>query len=309
MKQWIFFVLLFCLIQGLRAQEATLFSPVEFSELDSVEIRKLFRASKHDIWIGTKGKGIFRWREDHLAKLTSNQEGFLTGFIAIEEDADANIWFGARGMMSINGESCRVLSEEVSSTVIFSFTIDRKGNLYAGGNRGFHQYSKKKEWLEIPASKQLNHQVVHDLIVDKNQAWIATRKGGLNYIKKGKLLKSFLTESNCRKLLQLNNRDILVGTNNGVFRINPKDELSTLVAGKLLLPEFEDAKGDIWFSSEREGIIKYDGKQWWRIANEGVLTSQQVFTIIDVEEELWLGTNAGLQRLSKAEIPWQKMNL
>lgn len=308
MSKILVFSFLFSSFYGIHAQKNVLFTPAYLSDLKSVEVRKLYTSSSGVIWIGTKGQGIYRWRENQLEKLSSTEEGIMTGFIAIMEDQEGSMWFGARGLMSVKGNQWRPVSGEQSSTVIFSFTRDKKGRLYAGGNKGMHRCSKEGQWIDMAVNEQLSHPVVHDLIIDKRNIWAATRKAGLNYFKKGKLVGSYLTETNCRKLLQLKNGDVLIGTNSGLFSINAKEELENLYPNKLLFPEFEDEEGQIWCSSEQEGLYRFDGTDWWRMTQKGNSNSHHLFSIIESGNEIWLGTKSGIVRLRKGDIEWEKLS-
>jgi ligand-binding sensor domain-containing protein len=62
----------------------------------------VFTDSRGDVWIGTRGNGVYRHSAAGLAHLTS-REGLLGNQVrAIAEDGQGNIWIGTRG----GGVSC-----------------------------------------------------------------------------------------------------------------------------------------------------------------------------------------------------------
>ena len=278
----------------------------DWNSLQGSEVRKIYQTSQGAIWIGTRSDGIFRYRNESIEKVVPESGNLLSGFISIIEDAEGVLWLGGRGLMKYGLDEFTLIQGGPTSTVFFSMEEDELGNLYFGGNRGYDIYTREKSW--ITAAESLRGKVVHDIIVrDNKDVILATRKSGLIYLSEGSEIEYHLPGINCRKLFELSDGTVLISTNEGVFRMSKNQEIERLISGKILFPEFEDREGNIWFSSEADGIYKYDGIDWWN--NTGAeLKTRVVFTMIEVgNEQLLIGTNEGIKRLGKSRISWKKL--
>lgn len=149
------------------------------------------------------------------------------------------------------------------------------------------------------------------ILKDKqSNLWIGTEENGINIyfnsLNKFPLYNSSngLGNDFIYSIRQLNNKNILIGTENGLYSLNPttnevsdynsllkKDQISTV------LSLLEDSQGRIWIGSYGQGIIVYDPKT----KKETKLLSEnnKIGTILELIEDsngtIWAGTfEAGL---------------
>src|SRR5688500_14800353 len=59
-------------------------------------------------------------------------------------------------------------------------------------------------------------------------------------------------------------------------------------------PLIQDKAGNLWFSTAREGVYRYDGKTFTNFTEKDGLSNNAVFTILeDSAGKLWFGTADG----------------
>ena len=165
------------------SQEVT-YVKQSFDSIENKEIRGLFEDSKSNVWLSTKGQGIYRIKGKKIYKMEITNSKASNGFISSLEDGK-DLWFAARGVIKLNGNTSESLNKEkIKSTVVFSISKDDSGIIYFSGNRGVDILNEGK-WSYYNTSNGLKHQVVHDTKKDRyGNLWFATRKGGLNMLDK-----------------------------------------------------------------------------------------------------------------------------
>jgi len=103
-----------------------------------------------------------------------------------------------------------------------------------------------------------------------------------------------------------NENEILVGTNNeGLFKIS-NDSISTygpsILEGNTILNFIKDSKGTMWLATEGNGLIalKSDTTLHYNVSNG--LPSNTVNTVTEIENSIYIGTQAGLCMLKDGRI-------
>lgn len=253
---------------------------VSYEKVSEVEFKSLaFRSTMLDengvLWLGTRDQGIYRWKGENYYRLTFSDANLaMNGASSIVSHNDGNMYFTGRDVGVLNiatGDWSRLTSKDLKSTVVFNARV--LGNVvFFSGNRGVSILSRHEGVLFLNDSLAEVYPVVHDLISDNDERfWLATRKGGLIVSNKaGDGWDQFFPETNCWKLFKSANGDIWVGSNKGLIHYTYANEsFEILKEGELLLPDFEDEKGNLWMSSESQGIWTYDGASWEQVSEGG----------------------------------------
>ncbi len=105
----------------------------------------------------------------------------------------------------------------------------------------------------------------------QNNLWIGTEENGVNIyfnsLNKFPLynFNNGLTNDFVYSIYQLNNKNILIGTENGLFNLNSQSQVISDYSQVLrkhrmytVLSLFEDSKGNIWIGSYGQGIVVYN---------------------------------------------------
>jgi signal transduction histidine kinase len=240
----------------------------------------LLAARDGSLWIGTRHRGLFRWRDgrmDHFGP----QEG-LDGpnVCGLFEDRDGIIWIGttagelhtyAGGRLSRSFGS----ADGVVGGMLASFAQDREGRIWIGSNSDglsiyeggrFHRLSD----AESPPSRSIS-----GLLIDsRGDLWVGTASHGL-FRKRGNRYEPFgVAQGLSHRLvaLMLEDREgtLWVSTGSGISRLT-RDRIDDLAAGRRAnldpivlgrgdgLQQVEGSGGGF----DPSGLRDRDGKLWF----------------------------------------------
>ncbi|GEM_PF-3767266 len=293
MMRFVYGCLLFWTLSGVYAQQSETFLVEDKNLLNQLEFRSLLEDRHGNLWLGTRGKGLFRLSGDTLCRVDLKADNIdFNGAASITEDDEGRLFFTGRGVLLYSNASWQMLDAgKLRSTVVFN-AYAREEALFFASNKGVTIISGDGETSYLEGNSAPPHPVVHDVRVDKKGSmWLATRKTGLQVWYSGNTSWTGHHESaNCRKLLESRNGDIWVGSTAGVMHYDQEDQhLSLLKEGELLLPEFEDARGTLWFSSESLGVWTCFQDNWVQQSTEGS------FDVIQRKNgTVWSATSQGL---------------
>ncbi len=292
LKSAIFHVLIFIHFSLMsQTQYGVKYLPVSSDILDTTEVRTLLMDDQKNLWIGTRGNGIFKQSGGKLFRLESNGSE-LQGAITIAQDQAGDIWFGARGLWRLQGDSLFAYPESFIGNRV-NFSIKRFEDLILIGGSNGAVAIKNGDVVELLNSqKGLPHPVVHDAYFDRknNTWWFATRKSGLVRYKEG-VWDVFLPDQNCRKLL-IDGEHLYIGTSNGLFNIDTSNpsEIQGIYTGAMVIPEFID-QNVLWCSSEEMGVLKVSGEDVEQI---NIGSAPIVYCAIKDGPKILLGTDQGV---------------
>lgn len=222
------------------------------------------------LWIGTEGGGLIRARDRNFVNYPT-KDGLTNSFVrAVYEDHAGTIWVGAdQGLFKVVGSTITRVDgvNGIPSIFVRSIMEDRKGNVWVGGTAllEFTGGSFAKEY-------SLDRSLTGILIT----SMLTTRDGTL-----------------------------WVGTLLGLFRLEkaakpPFVRVPGLSAQVAVLHEGLD--GMLWVGSVGQGLYVYREHRLVHLPSPN-LPSQTIQAILeDREKNIWLGTRAGILRLSKTPV-------
>jgi len=270
------------------------FEQIEMDVLDTLEVRSLYRDKEGDLWIGTKGQGIFKLSGEVLFKLTANS--FTPeGAISIMQDSQGAIWLAGKGLWKVDDKSITSFPESFTGNrVNFSLGLNTDGGVVVSGSSGVSVLKENQLVLQLNEESGLGHSVVHDAYQNEsNEWWLATRKVGLNKYE-GREWKNYLTELNCRKILPIESSKLLIGVSDGLIEFNTKTKEYKWVrkSGFSLLPTLKTEEGVVWCVGDEQGLWRYKKGKIRKVK----LTNDP--TVFSVEKhnssQLLIGTDKGI---------------
>ena len=151
----------------------------------------------------------------------------------------------------------------------------------------------------------------------KGYMWFANEGGGITKFD-GKQFVSYtvddgLINNTATYIFEDNQQNLWIGTTQGVSKFdgikftNYKNiDIDTVTIYHI----FQDKAGNIWFSSNGGGLIKYDGKKFIKFTIKNGLPTNDIFCALeDNESNLWIGTyKKGLCKVSANDISQNKVN-
>ncbi|HXR25681.1 MAG TPA: two-component regulator propeller domain-containing protein, partial [Candidatus Binataceae bacterium] len=260
-----------------------------------------------NLWIGTRGAGLVRWRDGKLVKLDTNLfDG--ADLRAFYEDDEGSLWVGSTGVGLIRLRDPKFAPfgepEGLQGNVTWSITPRARGGLWVGTDAGLSSYIDGKfEHVAGPHGHE-NTRVRavyegHDGVV-----WAGTDGAGV-YRLDGAHIASFdpsngLSGATVTAIEEDRHGRIWIGTNAGLDRIeNGKITSMAAViegggaAGVGLI--HEDRAGNLWVATEAHGLFLFDGQHTRQLGLADGLPSNWVVALHEDERGvIWLGTTDGL---------------
>jgi ligand-binding sensor domain-containing protein/signal transduction histidine kinase len=231
-------------------------------------INCLFAARDGSLWIGTEGGGLFRYRDGAFQSYPA-RDGLTNEFVrAIYEDGSGKVWVGSdQGLFQVTGSSMTRIDNRRGIPAIFvrAITGDTTGRVWVAGTTllEFDRGSLVKQY-DLPGGPSRN------LVI----SMLAARDGTL-----------------------------WLGTLSGLHRFSASvilDRMPGIAAQVSALSESSD--GTLWAGTNGDGIFSYRDGHLAHIAPSN-LASQTIEAVFeDGERNLWLGTRAGMVRLSRTPV-------
>ncbi|MEQ8472594.1 MAG: two-component regulator propeller domain-containing protein [Marinoscillum sp.] len=294
------------------------------------------------LWFGTRGglqkydpssQKFTRYVHQELANSISHSDVRSLTF-----DQEGNLWIGTyNGLnkMSKEGQFTRIINDpndaqSLSKNTIKSTFIDRKGTLwvgvyYGGINMLDETNGNFTNYQEVPAGDGLSYDVVSTIVEDASgQIYVGTEGGGINFLnpKTGKIdfvkaQNSKLSSNNIKALYLDADRDLWIGT------LNTGIDIYDTFTGQFI-GHYNKTNG--LTHNSVYGILKENDSLFWvgtfagglhllnietnksRVfthdSNNPVSISDNQVRLLrkDVNGNLWIGTQYGLNLLSASNI-------
>ena len=236
----------------------------------------VLRDSKNVLWVGSQDGGLFRYKNNGFIQY-NEQNGFKAKTVnAIYEYAPGTLWLATEQGLSIyDGTSFtkKTDSTDVFSTSINCFYKDSKDNVWIGGKDKLFKYDGKNFTSYTFACRSAEFEIWTIVEDKKGTLWIGTYLGGLikydgkTFTECSNMFDS-MNDSFLSSLID-NEGNLYFGSLDGLWMLNPQT------------PNLKP----IHFSKE-------DG-----------MSSDLIYSLTfgRTQNEIWVGTNQGLNRINIAE--------
>ena len=221
------------------------------------------------LWIGTEGGGLARYRQAEFRSWTTH-EGLSNDFVrTFAEDAQGGIWAGTdNGLLRLQGDRFVRIdgTGSVPALAVHAIYRDRSGGLWVGGSKLIR--------------------------LSGNEVTEYTMRGEAS-------------QNRVKSILQTQDGTMWVGTVSGLNRMAPGGESFDRVpgiAGTVRVLR-QTADGVLWVGTIGQGVYQLRANKLTQIAAPASLPSNTVLNLFeDGEENLWIGTQAGMLRLTQAQV-------
>ncbi len=287
----------------------------------SDEPTQIFIDHEGNLW-SASNNGINLLRGNAFTSYTTTNGLIGNKIWGIAKDSNGNLWVGTIGegltVIKNNRFYTYNTSNGLPDNYVGKIYEDKKGNVYVGtSNAGLNMatYNKKTDSFSFKRLPLLtnNKLRIDDIVEDKQgMLWVGTNKGlyytrNLVDFNKFNLSTTDTGQVFVQKILIDSIRNIMwVGTrNHGVYsiqnhltkpfeKLNPNEEVSSLT---------QDSQGNIWFGTRNNGLFRFDGTDVIRISENDGLASNLIYILHnDRMNNLWIGTNLGLDKLDLKSI-------
>jgi signal transduction histidine kinase/ligand-binding sensor domain-containing protein len=221
------------------------------------------------LWIATEGGGLIRYK-DGAFRSFSGKDGLLNDFVrVVYQDSKRRIWIGTDdGLFRFLEDRIQRVdnSNGIPPVAVHAIHEDRDGRLWAGGSKLFC----------LDGSVYREYRLAGE--------------GSQNRVK---------------SITQTRDGTMWVGTIGGLYRKAPGADLFGRVQETSGTVRFlqETSDGTLWIGTIGHGIYKYWKHAFSQMTAPGSLPSNTALNLFeDIENNIWVGTQAGMLRLSKTPI-------
>jgi ligand-binding sensor domain-containing protein/signal transduction histidine kinase len=247
-------------------QNFTQFDGRDSDLLRAQDILCLLAARDGSLWIGTDGGGLFHYTNDHI-RAYSESEGLTYPIIrTLYEDVDGTIWVGSDfGIFKLKGNQFVRVDDPVKLVNFGAQSIigDGHGSVWVGGSRLVRYQGSSYHEYAMPK-----------------------QSGSLRI----------------KSLCETADGTIWVGTAGGLYRGSQGGEFQKVesVSGGIHALG-KDARGRLLVGTVGNGLYVQNKDGFLHLSAPSMLPSNTVLSILDdTEENMWVGTQAGLLRLSRS---------
>src|SRR6266581_1935279 len=187
--------------------------------LRETKINCLLPVGEQELWVGTD-HGLFRWNGTAFRRAGLGPSLNDQPVLAILRDRDSNIWLGTtRGLLRINANGTPSAEEEgmQRAGAVNALFEEREGNLWVGGAMGLERI-RDSAFITYSTDKGLALNTSGPVYVDgEDRAWFAPEKGGLYWIKDGRVqpVKPELFEKDVIYSIAGHDHEIWIGRRQG----------------------------------------------------------------------------------------------
>lgn len=269
-------------------------------------INTIYEDKKGLLWIGTQnGLNIYDRKLDRFSVLKSqpNDPNSLSGNIitSVAQDTLGNYWIGTDGggLNKYNPETRTFTVFQynaqnpysISSNRITSLNVDKYGYVWVGTfDRGVNMLNpitgKALRYVNDEKNDWLSDNKINVIYEDHDgDLWVGTGNG----------LNLFLPPDNGRSL----------ETRDRILRYTSDNKRNSL-KGNSILSIYQGASGLIWIGTDNGGLSSYHKQykyfknyQFDPNAKNGLLSNKINALLDDRSEILWIGTNAGINKIDR----------
>ncbi|HEU4390746.1 MAG TPA: two-component regulator propeller domain-containing protein, partial [Blastocatellia bacterium] len=285
----------------------TVYDRTNSTGLISSNVTCLQATSDGALVVGMAGGGFAKFADGNIT-LYRQKEGLpdQDGTLAVYEDRDSNLWFGAYGGLARLKDGLVTdfsKSKGLISQSVYSIVQDRNGILWFGTMGGLSRYEKGK-FTSYTVTDGLPGNEIRRLLVDHTDTvWIGTAAGGIARIKDGRItvlrnarLATFAVSSLCED----SDGAVWIGTEGGgLFRV--VDDKVDVYSSTNGLPDdfissiFEDREHNLWVGTEGGGLVRIRDGPITTIGKQEGLSNDLVHAMCQGRDgSIWIGTEGGI---------------
>lgn len=265
---------------GLLVFKGFMFSSYGISQgLPNMQTKAITQDKDNHFWVGT-GNGIAVFKKENnqleLIQQYGEQNGlFFPDIRFIKKDKQQNIWLGTwgGGVMQFNPynkrfESNYRINSYMSQLNITALEVDKTNNLWVGTSDGLVYYEINKGLVDrLTQVNGLAGNEISCLFVDNNNVvWVGSREKGLSKI---------------------------IGNQISIVELEKQHLTINSMA--------QDKEGNLWIGTEGKGVVVFDGKKIIKeiTTSDHLLSNYISYIIVDDENNLWIGSNKGLNKIDQ----------
>jgi ligand-binding sensor domain-containing protein/signal transduction histidine kinase len=246
-----------------------LFSQTNSAAFPTGPVLELMTDGEGNLWLRPQSRNLFRYRDGILQDVTSDLDSSRSGVTAM--------------CLGPNGEAL--------------FAVRLNGAFV-------YNHGKFEQLLSTAApTKPTNMLVISMAKTSDGKVWMGTRDTGLFYVYEGRLssVEKGLPDRKINSLTVGNDRELWIGTDNGIVRWNRDQPIKTAASNipghAKILAITRDRDSNIWIGTDK-GLVRVNSGQVSSLETANNSFAGPVNAIFeDREGNLWIGSAQGVERL------------
>ncbi len=279
-------------------------------------VRTLAQTHEGYLWIGSDD-GLARFDGLHFAAF-GIQEGIKGGPVsALIEDSDGALWIGSTDSGLSRWQNNQItrfmMRDGLPANSITALAEDAAGELWIGTDAGLRLWQNGQLSLLKTAETFEGHRITALLKDRQGQMWIGVRSVGVFQFVNGQFvpltgesMEDLLRDSYC--LLMDQSGRMWIGAGEDFVLCHEGDRwhryrIPRNIARSHVSALAEEPDGTVWAGSAGGGLFQFkDGKTIAVPAGSGLVGNLIESLLTDREGKLWVGTDAGLNRLRRRSL-------
>ena len=275
-------------------------------------VQAIYQDGNGYLWIGTGGGGVSVLQEDTI-RTFDMEDGLLSDFVVgVTEDDHRNLLVATRrGISRREGEAFVPHVALPSPEDRISFMYRDKNTMVWIGTDSRNLYALREGAFRKPAfaMKPFPFAVNRMLMEEDGTVWLATREGLRRITMKGTsvVVEVGLPEEEVRGIFQDHTGSIWAGsTPGGLYRFS-EGSFVTYETGQTQRQNitnalFKDRLGGIWAGTGAGELLRFNGEQFITEARIPHGPREIIWSIMEFEGSMWVGTGRGLYRKEGAQL-------
>ena len=274
------------------------------------KLTSLCEDSDGNTWVGLESHGLYRVRRKQVRTISTRDGLPIDNITTILEDRNGRVWLGTFGRALYASESGTVKFQPVRIPTVVNITamLERAdGTLSVGTYNG--RYYRGDGTNFVLAHTGHGCRAIRE---DREGGfWVGTLTHGVEHYRQGMLtrytVRDGLASDHIQSLIQDAGGDMWVGTLRGLNRISGGRVIrfhgDDLFARKTVRALHVDPRGAVWIGTLGSGLARIWKNQVQIITARHGLPSDDIEQIIEDDDgNLWLGTWAGIARVSRQDL-------
>ncbi|MBL4659333.1 MAG: response regulator [Alcanivoracaceae bacterium] len=192
---------------------------------------------------------------------------------------------------------------------LFSFK-DSSNNRWITSNKAFYKIDQNTGLIDSSFQAQLNAIIYHMIEVSPNEFLLGSNNGLYQFsssrLKKIEAIQQNLNNADIYKIIKITSNEFLLATDNGLAVLNSEgiykiySKIQAQLPTKKVNSIYHDGQ-HLWLGTLKHGLFKFNenGDLITRYDNKnGMSPKLSIFSIIDDDKYLWMGTDNGLVQLN-----------
>ncbi len=286
-------------------------------QLQANDVRALLVDRKDNLWIGTNGGGLTRYKDGLFTTFTARDGLVNDAILSLHEDAHGALWIGTDGggmSRYANGAFQTFTTKDgLPDDVVFAICSGPDGSLWLGTHAGLARLKNDK--FSVYTTKDgLGKDDIRAVYADRHgDVWVGTNGAGLSRLLEGRFATYTTHDGLSGNLIWSIAEDsagsLWIGTGDGGLN-RFRDGHFSSYATKLGLTSdavwttFEDKEGNLWVGTKGGGLVRLKGGPFTTYTTKEGLSSDVILPVFeDRDGAVWIGTGAaGLNRMKDGKV-------